>query len=102
MDAWLRMRELGGFDWIEVHYRDVVTNLAREGRRATEFLQLPWHEDQASFQESARQKFIFSPTYRDVTRPLQTRSIDRWKNYEEALAPFQDRLAIYCREFGFD
>jgi Flp pilus assembly protein TadD len=102
MDVWLRMRELGGFDWIEVHYRDIVANLAGEGRRATEFLQLPWHENQAKFHESAREKFFFSPTYQDVTKPLHNRSIDRWKNYAEALAPIQNRLAPYCREFGFD
>jgi len=102
MDVWLRMRELGGFDWIQVRYRDVVADLTGEGRRATEFLQLSWHEDQAKFHESARRKFLFSPTYHDVTRPLQSRSVDRWKNYAEALAPIQDRLAPYCREFGFE
>lgn len=101
MDVWLRMRELGGFDWIQVRYRDVVTNLAGEGRRATEFLQLPWQEDQVKFHESGRQKFVFSPTYQDVTQPLRNRSVDRWKNYAEALEPIQARLAPYCREFGF-
>jgi tetratricopeptide (TPR) repeat protein len=101
MDVWLRLRELGGFDWIEVHYCGIVANLADEGRRATEFLQLPWHESQAKFHESARRKFFFSPTYQDVTQPLHNRSIERWKNYAEALVPVQDRLAPYCREFGF-
>jgi tetratricopeptide (TPR) repeat protein len=101
-DVWLRLRELGGFDWIEVHYRDIVADLSGEGRRATEFLQLPWHESQAKFHESAGQKFFFSPTYQDVTQPLHNRSVDRWKNYAEALAPIQDRLAPYCRAFGFD
>jgi hypothetical protein len=33
---------------------------------------------------------------------LQNRSVDRWKNYAEALAPVQARLAPYCRAFGFD
>jgi tetratricopeptide (TPR) repeat protein len=102
MDVWLRLRELGGFDWIEVHYRDIVANLEAEGRRATEFLQLPWHESQAEFHESAGKKFFFSPTYQDVTQPLHNRSIDRWKNYAEALAPIQERLAPYCRKFGFE
>ncbi len=101
MDVWLRMRGLGGFDWIEVRYRDVVANLAGEGRRATEFLQLSWREEQEKFNESAARRFFFSPTYRDVTKPLQNRSVDRWKNYAAALEPFQARLAPYCREFGF-
>ena len=102
MNVWLRLRELGGFDWIEVHYRDIVANLEAEGRRATEFLQLPWHDSQAKFHESAGRKFFYSPTYRDVTRPVHNRSVDRWKNYAETLAPIQDRLAPYCRAFGYE
>lgn len=38
MEVWLRMRELGGFVWIETRYEDVVTNLPEAGRKATEFL----------------------------------------------------------------
>ena len=102
MDAWLRMRGLGGFDWLEVRYHDIVANLEGEGRRATEFLQLSWHADQAKFHESARRKFFFSPTYQDVTQPVHRRSVGRWKNYAGALEPIQERLAPYCREFGFD
>jgi len=102
MDVWLRMRELGGFDWIEVRYHEIVADLEGEGRRATEFLKLTWHADQAKFHESARGKYFFSPTYQDVTRPVHRRSVDRWKNYAEALAPLQPRLAPYCQAFGFD
>jgi tetratricopeptide (TPR) repeat protein len=101
MDVWLRLREIGGFDWIEIHYRDLVGNLAGEGRRATEFLGLAWHEEQGRFHESARRKFLFSPTYQDVTRPVQSRPVDRWRNYSRALEPYQDQLAPYCRAFGF-
>ena len=32
MDVWLRLRELGGFDWIETRYEDVVANLEPEGK----------------------------------------------------------------------
>ena len=101
MDVWLRLRELGGFDWMEIHYRDLVGNLAGEGRRATEFLGRAWHEEQGKFHESARRKFLFSPTYEDVTRPVQSRSVGRWRNYSGALEPYQDRLEPYCREFGY-
>ena len=102
MDAWLRLRDLGGFDWIEVRYDELVANLESEGRRATEFLHLPWHADQAQFYESARRKFFFAPTYQDVTQPVHRRALGRWKNYAAALAPVQARLARYCRAFGFD
>ena len=37
MDVWLRMRELGGFDWIETRYEDVVGNLEGGGTAGDEF-----------------------------------------------------------------
>jgi tetratricopeptide (TPR) repeat protein len=101
MDVWLRMRELGGFDWIESRYEDIVANLESEGRRVTEFLGLSWHPQQASFHETTRKKFVFSPTYNDVTQPVHNRAIGRWRFYEEALSPIQERLAPYCRAFGY-
>jgi hypothetical protein len=101
MDVWLRMRELGGFDWIETRYEDFVGNLESEGRRVTEFLDLSWHPNQANHREVTRNKIVFSPTYNDVGKPVHRRSVGRWQHYAEALAPVQERLAPYCRVFKY-
>ena len=101
MDVWLRMRELGGFDWIETRYEDVVVNMAEEGRKATEFLGLTWHPDQGRYHETARRKVLFAPTYHDVTQPVYQRAVGRWERYAKALAPVQEKLAPYCRAFGY-
>jgi tetratricopeptide (TPR) repeat protein len=102
MDVWLRMRELGGFDWIESRYEDVVANVEAEGRRVTEFLGLTWHPDQARYYETARKKFLFAPTYHDVTQPVYKRAVGRWERYAEALEPVQAKLAPYCTAFGYE
>jgi len=101
MDVWLRLREIGGFDWIEVRYDDVVADLEGEGRRATEFIGLDWHPDQADYRGAAGKKHIFAPTYSDVAQPLHNRAVERWRNYSEALEPYQEQLAPYCRAFGY-
>ena len=101
MDVWLRMRELGGFDWLESRYEDVVNHLEPEGRRVTEFVGLSWHERQANFHDAAREKYVFAPTYNDVTKPVHGRAVGRWQHYAEALAPIEQRLAPYCRAFGY-
>ena len=102
MDVWLRVRELGGFDWIESRYEDVVKTLEPEGRKVTEFLGLVWHPNQAAFYETARRKVLFAPTYHDVTQPLYQRAMNRWKCYAEALEPLQARLEPYCKAFGYE
>ncbi|MGA2245542.1 MAG: sulfotransferase [Verrucomicrobiota bacterium] len=102
MDVWLRMRELGGFDWVETRYEDIVINLAGEGRRVTEFLGLEWYPQQEAFHAASQKKFIFSPNYTDAARPLYQRAVGRWKNYAEALAPILPQLAPYGGAFGYD
>jgi len=102
MDVWLRLRDVGGFDWLETRYEDTVASLETEGRRLTEFLGLAWHPRQAAFHETNREKFIFSPTYNEAARPVYRRAVGRWKNYAEVLAPVQAKLAPYCRAFHYD
>jgi len=101
MDVWLRLRELGGFDWIETRYEDVVVDLEKEGRKATEFLGLTWHPDQGRSHETARRKVLYAPTYHDVTQPVYKRAVGRWERYAAALEPVQAKLAPYCRAFGY-
>jgi tetratricopeptide (TPR) repeat protein len=101
MDVWLRLRELGGFDWMETRYEDVVKNLESEGQRVTEFLGLAWHPDQSRYHETARRKFLFAPTYHDVRQPIYRRAIGRWERYAETLEPGKAKLASYCKMFGY-
>jgi hypothetical protein len=79
----------------------MVSDLEAEGRRGTNFLGLAWHPDQAAYHKSARGKFVFAPTYSDVTKPVYTRAMKRWEHYAEALEPVQARLAPYCKAFGY-
>jgi tetratricopeptide (TPR) repeat protein len=102
MDVWLRMKELGGFEWMESRYEDMVENLEREGRRATEFLGLPWEPSQMHYQDAAHHHFVFAPTYHDVTKPVHKKALRRWEHYADALAPVMGKLAPYCKVLGYD
>jgi tetratricopeptide (TPR) repeat protein len=101
MDVWLRLRDLGGFDWIETRYEDVVGGLETEGRRVSQFLGLAWHSQQERYYENSRRKFLYAPTYHDVTQPVYRRAVGRWARYAEALEPLQKMLDPYCRAFGY-
>jgi tetratricopeptide (TPR) repeat protein len=101
MDVWLRLRELGGFDWIESRYEDLVADPESEGRRVTGFLGLSWDARQAKYHESARNKFLFAPTFTEVAQPVHPRAVGRWRHYTEVLAPIQPQLAPYRAAFGY-
>jgi tetratricopeptide (TPR) repeat protein len=102
MDVWLRLRELGGFDWVESKYEEIVDRLEPESQRVTEFLGLTWLSRQSAFHESARSKLVVAPNYSAVVQPVYRRSLGRWHKYAGALSPYQARLAPYCRAFGYE
>jgi len=101
MDIWLMVREWKGFTWLETRYEDMVAGLAQEGRRVTAFLGLEWHADQERFHEKSGRKQLYSPTYQDVTQPVYTRSVARWRAYEKYLEPIFPALERFCRQFGY-
>lgn len=101
MDVWLRFRELGGFDWVEMRYHEVVTNPEAEGRRVTEFLGLEWNSRQANHQDISGKKILHSPSYSEASKPIYKQAVDRWRHYASVLEPVQGRLEPYCRAFGY-
>ncbi len=102
MDIWLTVREWEGFAWLETRYESLVANLEEEGRRVTAFLGLAWDPAQKQFYEKSRGKQLNSPTYQDVTTPVYTRSLGRWRAYEEHLSPILPALDHFCRVFGYE
>lgn len=102
MGVWLRMREIGGFDWVESRYEDVVAEMEAEGRKVTGFLGLDWHGDQAHYEETARRKVVFAPTYHDVTRKVYASAVGRWHHYAQALEPVRATLEPFRKAFGYD
>ena len=101
MGIWLAVREWEGFSWIETRYEDMVSDMEKEGRRVTAFLGLAWHEKQALYFAAAGKRRIYAPTYHDVTKPIYSRAVGRWRNYEKYFEPILPILEPYCRAFGY-
>lgn len=101
MGAWLKLRDKLNGDWLEVHYEEVVADLAGQARRCVAALGLPWNDSVLNYRDRLRGKPVTSPTYEAVTRPLYNSAIGRWHNYERHLRPVLDVLEPFVRAFGY-
>lgn len=88
--------------WAEIRYEDMVEDLESISRRVLEFLGVPWDDKVLRFHEHARKKLVRSPTYQDVTRPVNRGAIGRWRNYEKYLAPHLEKLLPFLKGFGYE
>jgi hypothetical protein len=75
---------------LDVRYEDVVANQADMSRRILEFVGLEWDERCLDFHRLDRT--VNTPSYDQVRKPIYTKSVERWRRYEENLGPLLEVL----------
>lgn len=88
MEHWHAVSPLPIFD---LQYEDMVHDQEKWSRALIEFVGLPWDERCLSFHETKRQ--VKTASSLQVRQPIYTKSIGRWKPYEDRLQPLMQSLA---------
>ncbi|GAB3508343.1 tetratricopeptide repeat-containing sulfotransferase family protein [Pseudoxanthomonas daejeonensis] len=76
---------------LELDYEQLATRPEEQARRLIEFAGLPW--DPACLEFHRSERGVQTPSRWQVKQPVYTRSIGRWRNYEQALGPLLAALA---------
>jgi tetratricopeptide (TPR) repeat protein len=101
MQLWLLYREQVDFTPLDLRYEQVVDDLPGSTRTLYDFLGLPFSEEVLDFTRTAREREVSTASYNQVTQGLYRRSLARWRHYEAQLAPWQDVLAPWRKQFGY-
>ena len=76
---------------LELRYEDLATDPETQARRLVEFAGLPW--DRACLEFHRSERGVQTPSRWQVKQPIYTRSIGRWRHYQDHLAPLLAVLA---------
>lgn len=76
---------------IDISYEDTARDLEPNARRLIEALELPWEDACLNFHES--KQGVATASAVQVREPAHTRSIGRWRRYQNQLAPMLEELA---------
>jgi tetratricopeptide (TPR) repeat protein len=87
MDTW-RKRFPGGF--FDISYEDTVGDLEKHARALIDYLELPWEDSCLRFHE--KDEAVSTASAVQVREPVHTRSIGRWRRYEQQLAGLRAAL----------
>ena len=87
---------------LDVRYEMVVSDIERVARAATDFVGLPFESSMLEFRDVALKRNINTPSARQVVQPIYNRSVARWKNYEEQLAPVLPLLNQWATRLGYE
>ncbi|MDH3903682.1 MAG: sulfotransferase, partial [Xanthomonadales bacterium] len=102
MGLWLQYR--AGFEgsWLEYRYENLVENFDDTVSGILDFIGVGWHEDINDYRQAARQRVITTPSYRDVTAPVNDRALARWRRYEQDLTPILPTLEPFVESFAYE
>lgn len=87
MDTW---RERFGERFFDVAYEDVARDLEPNARALIEFLGLPWEDACLEFHK--QKTAVTTASAVQVRQPAHTKSIGRWRRYEQQLEPTRRTL----------
>ncbi len=87
MEHWRRVLPV---PMLEVDYEDLVADLETGARAIVAFCGLEW--DPACLEFHKTRRAVRTSSVEQVRQPIYTRSVGRWKNYEQSLAPLFEAL----------
>ena len=90
MEHWRKVIPKSHF--YDVDYEAVVQDLEPQAQKLLQFLNLPWDPACLDFHKTKRTVKTASAT--QVRKPIYQTSVDRWKKYENELAPLLNALGI--------
>jgi hypothetical protein len=101
MGFWRAMLPRMRNSYLEVRYEEMVHDLSSAARHVLDFLGVPWDANVLRFNEHARTRPVRSPSYADVAKPLFKSAVGRWRNYQQFLEPFQEKLVPFIKAYGY-
>ena len=88
-------------DYLEVKYEKVISNFKNEINDLLKYLNLDFEESINSFHKTAMlREQINTPSYDQVTQPIYTSSINRYKNFNE-IKNIKDRVNYWIKTFSY-
>lgn len=101
-DSWYRQADKLAVVAYEVQYEKLVTDFEQGIRRICDFLALTFEPAMLEPARHASGKaFISTPSYSQVVKPVNTKSVDRWRHYERHFAGALPALAPYLQRWGY-
>ncbi len=101
MNLWLQYRTILNLRSVEIRYEDLVADFEPTVRRIINFVGVYWDDSVLRYHETDKHRYVSTPSYESITLPIYSRSVGRWRNYEEQLKPILGVLEPFVKEFGY-
>jgi len=101
MEIWVKSNKIFNPDICELKYEDLIFSFEKSINKILDFLKIDWHEELRSFNQIAKKRKISTPSYYQVTEPINNKAIDRWKNYNSEINEIKPIIEKWVKFYGY-
>lgn len=101
MDLWLHLRKHIQPSYHELRYEDTVTDFENTFRSVFTLLGVDWRPEVLLYHQRAKGRYISTPSFAAVSRPIYKTAVARWQHYAQHLEPVMPILNPYIQAFGY-
>jgi len=98
MDLWSTIKEQLTIEYFELPYEDAVSDFETTFKQLFSFINVEWNPDVEHFYQQTKHKYIATPSFSDVTKPIYQTSKARWKNYSNKFEPIMVHLERFIND----
>ncbi len=85
----------------KLRYEDLVAAPEDQLKALCTFLALEWDDSMLEYRQQGGVETINTPSYQQVSQPLHTRSIGKWRHYTKQLESSLSVLQSWVKHFGY-
>jgi hypothetical protein len=85
-----------------IRYENLVTDIKGEMTKVFDYIEVTPNDDYLLFHKHASDKFVTTASRGQTNQPLYTSSMYKWKNYDDHLDPYKEKLRYFIEKFGYD
>ena len=101
MEIWTHYNKIFKLKVCNLKYEDLVYSFESSTRKVINFLEIQWSEELYNFNEIAKKRRITTPSYFQVTEPINNKAVDRWKNYESQISEIKPIIEKWIGFFKY-
>jgi len=98
MDLWSTIKEQLTIEFFELHYEGAVSDFETTFRQLFSFISVEWNPDVELFYQKTQHKYIATPSFSDVTKPIYQTSKERWRNYSKNFDTVLVHLELFIED----
>ena len=100
--TWERGRSLLPIKVHTVVYEQLIADTEHQLRTVADAIGLGWRDEMLDHRKTAANRgLVATASYAQVTEPIYSSSVDRWRNYRAHLEPILPTLEPWVRKFGY-